>query len=475
MRRGFTHRPQYIEVAATRDMNFGRCDMQQRTAWLAAALVVMTVLPAAAAAPCRTSTPSFERWLEDFKKEAVAEGVSRRVVDSALAGVTSDPAIISKDRGQGVFSQSFLQFAGRMADGYRVGTGSAKLKQHAATLAQAEQQFGVPPQPIVAFWALETDFGANNGNLPVLRSLLTLAYDCRRPDMFREELIYALKVVERGDLSPAEMAGAWAGEIGQTQFSPKAYFKYATDFDGDGRRDLIHSAPDVIASSAKLLAENGWKRGQPWLQEVRVPQSLPWDQADLAIKHPRSQWAKWGVTQANGAALPNDDMPASLLLLMGRNGPAFLAYENFNAFLEWNQSLVYATTAAYLATRLAGAPKVSPGRGAPPVLSAQEVTELQRQLARHGYEVGKIDGKAGLATRAAVKQAQVKLGMPADSYPTVELIARLGGSTGGGTAAAPSPAAPAAAPRPKQASPQAPKQATPQAPKQRAPAPLGQQ
>ncbi len=366
------------------------------------------------AAPCRSNV-GFERWLEDFKKEAVAQGVSRAVADSALAGVTFDPGIVSKDRGQGVFSQSFLQFAGRMADGYRVGTGAAKLKAHAATLARAEQQFGVPGPVIVAFWALETDFGANNGNLPVLRSLLTLAYDCRRPDMFREELIYALKVVQRGDLTPAQMVGAWAGEIGQTQFSPSAYFKYAVDYDGDGRPDLIRSAPDVIASSANLLAKNGWKRGEPWLQEVRVPANLPWDQADLAIKHPRSQWAKC---------------------------PAFLAYENFNAFREWNQSLVYATTAAYLATRLAGAPKAHPGSGAPPTFTAQQVLELQNLLARHGYDVGKADGKLGLSTRAGVKQAQLKFGLPADSYPTAELIARLRG----GTASA-APAAPVAAPK----------------------------
>jgi lytic murein transglycosylase len=395
--------------------------------YVAAILMGSALAQPALAAPCR-SNMSFERWLDDFKKEAVDQGVARNVVDSALAGVAFDPTIVNKDRGQGVFQQSFLQFAGRMADGYRVGTGAAKMKQHAAALARAEQQFGVPPQPIVAFWALETDFGANNGNLPVLTSLLTLAYDCRRPDMFREELIYALKVIQRGDLTPAQMVGAWAGEVGQTQFSPSAYFKYAVDFDGDGRPDLIRSAPDVIASSANLLAKNGWKRGQPWLQEVRVSPNVPWDQADLKIKHPRSQWAKWGVTLANGAPLPNDNLPASLLLLMGRNGPAFLAYENFNAFLEWNQSLVYATTAAYLATRLAGASKVHPGNGTVPALSAQQITQLQNLLTRQGYEVGKVDGKLGLATRAGVKQAQVKFGMPADSYPTAELIARLGGS-----------------------------------------------
>jgi Transglycosylase SLT domain/Putative peptidoglycan binding domain len=296
----------------------------------------------------------------------------------------------------------------------------------------------------------------------VLRSVLTLAYDCRRPDMFREELIYALKVVQRGDLTPAQMVGAWAGEIGQTQFSPSAYFKYAVDYDGDGRADLIHSAPDVIASSANMLAKSGWKRGEPWLQEVRVPANLPWDQADLAIKHPRSQWAKWGVTLANGSALPSDELPASLVLPMGRLGPAFLAYENFNAFREWNQSLVYATTAAYLATRLAGAPKVRPGSGAPPTPTAQQVLELQHLLVRHGYDVGKADGKLGLTTRAAVKQAQLKLGVPADSYPTAELIARLrGGAAAPSAAATPPPrqapraaGQPPAAPRARNPSPQ---------------------
>src|SRR5262245_22804253 len=409
---------------------------RMKTGWLAAMVVGSALTqPAVAAAPCRNDV-GFERWLEDFKRDAVAEGVSRQVADSALAGVTFDPGIVSRDRGQGVFQQSFLQFAGRMADSYRVGTGGAKLKAHAATLARAEQQFGVPGPVIVAFWALETDFGADNGKLPVLRSLLTLAYDCRRPDMFREELIYALKVVQRGDLTPAQMVGAWAGEIGQTQFSPSAYFKHAVDYDGDGRADLIHSAPDVIASSANLLAnEGGWKRGQPWLQEVRVPAELPWDQADLKIKHPRRQWAQWGVRQANGGALPNDDLPASLLLPMGRLGPAFLAYENFNAFLEWNQSLVYATTAAYLAARLAGASRVHPGNGAPPTLSAQQILELQNLLARQGYDAGKIDGKLGLTTRAAIKQAQLKVGLPADSYPTTELIARLGGSPASSAAA----------------------------------------
>ena len=368
---------------------------------------------------------SFERWLAAFSQEAVSQGISRATLAAASPYLTFDPSIVRKDRGQGVFQQSFLEFAGRMA-GSRVGSASAQLKRHAGTLARVEQQFGVPGAVIVAFWALETDYGVNNGTLPVLRSVVTLAYDCRRPAMFREELLYALRVIDRGDLTPATMVGAWAGEIGQTQFSPSAYFKYAVDFDGDGRRDLIHSVPDVLASSANLLAKGGgWRRGEPWLQEVRVPPNLPWDQADLAIKHPRTQWARWGVTQANGAPLPADNLPASLVLPSGRFGPAFLAFKNFDAFLEWNQSLVYATTAAYLATRLTGAPQVYRGNAPAPTLSGQQIQELQQLLTRHGHDVGKVDGKLGLATRKGVKAAQLKFGLPADSYPTAELIARL--------------------------------------------------
>jgi hypothetical protein len=221
------------------------------------------------------------------------------------------------------------------------------------------------------------------------------------------------------------MIGSWAGELGQTQFLPSHYNTHAIDYDGDGRRDLFRSNPDIIASSAKFVAHLGWRRGEPWLEEVLVPERLAWDQADLAIQHPRSKWAAWGVTRVNGAPLPNDTMPASLLLLMGRNGPAFLAYPNFRVYTEWNKSINYATTAAYLATRITGAPPMSRGRGPVETLDEKTVRELQQLLVRRGYDVGEVDGRLGAATRAAVKSAQMKLKLPADSYPTMELIEQL--------------------------------------------------
>jgi lytic murein transglycosylase len=379
---------------------------------------------AAAATGCQTGG-SFERWLEGVKQEAVSQGISRQTLATALPQMTYDAGIVRRDHGQGVFQQNFLQFSDRMVSRDRLSRGPQMMQRHAALFAKVEKQYGVPPQVLTAFWALESDFGADNGKFSILRAVTTLAYDCRRPDFFRTQLFDALRILERGDLTISEMIGDWAGELGPLQFTPSDYYKYAVDFDGDGRRDLVNSVPDLLASGANFLVGLGWKRGEPWLQEVRVPDNLPWDQADLAIQQPRSQWVAWGVRAAHGAALPADTLPASLLLPMGRLGPAFLAYNNFKAFLGWNSAMVYSTTAAYLATRLAGAPPVGRGNGTVVNLDPTQIREMQQLLVRHGFAKIDADGKLGLSTRAGVKAAQMKLGLPADSYPTAELVARL--------------------------------------------------
>ena len=321
--------------------------------------------PAAATRPPAAASPraatchngaNFDRFLADLKQQAIAAGVSQQAIAEASPYLVYEQGIVNRDRGQRVFGQIFTEFAGRMAAPYRMQQGQQRIKTYAAAFARAEKEYGVPPAVIAAFWGLESDFGANMGHLPTLPSLVSLAYDCRRSEMFQNETIAALKIVERGDLSASEMVGSWAGELGQTQFLPTHYFNYAVDYDGDGHRNLLRSPPDVIGSTANYIA-NGlkWRRGEPWLQEVRVPQNLPWDQADLTIKLPRSKWAQFGMTYPDGRPLPNDDMPASLLLPMGRMGPAFLAYANFAAYTEWNNSLIYSTTAGYLASRIAGA------------------------------------------------------------------------------------------------------------------------
>ncbi|WP_243375012.1 lytic murein transglycosylase [Microvirga solisilvae] len=249
----------------------------------------------ASAATCRDPA-GFDKWLGDIEQEAIAQGISPAAVKQALSGVTFDQSIIRKDRGQGVFKQSFEQFAGRMVSPSRLKGGANMLKKHAGTLARIEQRYGVPAPVLVAIWGLETDFGAVKGNLPVIRSVATLAYDCRRTEFFQAHLFDALRIVDRGDLTPAEMRGAWAGEMGQTQFMPSNYVKYAVDFDGDGRADLLHSSADVLASTANYLKGHGWVKGGGW--------------------EPGSQ--------------------------------------NFEAIRAWNKSQVYSRTIAYYATKLAG-------------------------------------------------------------------------------------------------------------------------
>jgi lytic murein transglycosylase len=375
-------------------------------------------------ANCRNTAP-FEGWLDGFRQEARGKGISNATLAAALGGMTLDPGVIQRDRRQGFFAQTFTAFSGKLITPNRIQNGTGRLKQHRELLARIEQQFGVPAPVLVAFWGLESDFGSMMGNLPVLRSLASLAYDCRRPELFRGELLEALRIIDHGDLRPEEMIGSWAGELGQTQFLPTHYMQHAVDYDGDGRRNLLQSVPDVLASTANFIAFLGWQQGQPWLQEVRLTRELPWQEADLAIQHPLETWSGWGVKTADGQPLPTDKPPASLLLPMGRHGPAFLAYPNFQIYLKWNQSLNYSITAAHLADRLAGAPPFDKGNGRVAELSPAEIKELQTLLTRRGYFSGEIDGKVGAATRAGVKAAQLKLGLPADSYPTPELLERM--------------------------------------------------
>lgn len=382
--------------------------------------------PPPAPANCK-NTGTFEGFMAQFRKEAAAEGISQRAISSALDGLTLDQSVISRDRKQGFFSMSFLDFSTKLATGNRVTSGRAQIERNKAAFARVDKEFGVPAAVITGFWALESDFGAGMGKLPILRSLATLAYDCRRGPMFRDELKAALMIIDRGDMGPNEMVGSWAGEIGQTQFLPTRYLEHAIDYDGDGRPNLFQNATDIIGTTANYMTHLGWRRGEPWIEEVRVPAQMPWEESDLTIKNPRSKWAAWGVTKVNGQPLAKDEMPASLLLPMGRLGPAFLAYQNFDVYLQWNQSLNYATTAAYLATRIEGAPVMRKGAEGIPVLGPEDAKELQRQLQKRGFDVGEVDGKLGLKSRQAIKAMQKKFKFPADSYPTPELLAALKG------------------------------------------------
>ena len=242
-------------------MNFRFLTPRRSLPAIALAALVLTSAAPAISAPCGSGT--FEAWLEDFKKEAASKGIAPAAIQAGLAGVTLDNAVLTRDKSQKVFSQTFEEFSGRMIPP-RMTRGSDKLKQYGSVLSRIEQTYGVPPEVIVAIWGLETDFGVNIGKFPTIRSLATLAYDCRRSDTFKAELMDALRIVERGDIAPQDLKGAWAGEIGQTQFMPSSYVKYAVDFDGNGHRDLLRSVPDVLASTANFLAGYGWQKGKDW-------------------------------------------------------------------------------------------------------------------------------------------------------------------------------------------------------------------
>ena len=389
-----------------------------------AGLLAALPAPAVAQSPnCHTAV-SFDRWLADFKKEAAEKGISAAAINAASPYMVYDQRIVNIDRGQRFFSQTFLEFSDKMLPAYRLQTGVAQIRKWQPVFAREEREFGVPPAVITAFWGLESDFGGGQGKDQALKSLTTLAYDCRRSDMFRGHLLDALRIIERGDLRPEEMVGSWAGELGQTQMMPSEYLRDAVDYDGSGRRNLIRSVPDVIGSTGKYLVYLGWKRGEPWLQEVRVPANFKWEEADLSIQHPRAQWVAMGVTLTDGRPLPSDKLPASVVLPMGRFGPTFMAYDNFQVYLKWNNSLMYSLTAAYYATRLDGAASMRRGSDIPKI-SFEETRELQQILARRGYDIGRTDGVLGLKSRSAVREMQIKFGLPADSWPTAELLNRL--------------------------------------------------
>jgi lytic murein transglycosylase len=395
---------------------------KRRTGALLAALLVVAPATAFGQANCR-NTGAFEPWLATFKKEAAAQGISPAAIAAAAPYLVLDQRIINIDRGQRFFAQNFLEISDKMLAGGRLPNGAAQIKKHQALFAREEKEFGVPASVITAFWGLESDFGSGQGKDQSIKSLVTLAYDCRRPEMFRGHLFDALRLIDSGDLRADEMIGSWAGELGQTQMMPSEYMAHAIDYDGDGKRNLIKSASDVIGSTGKYLVHLGWKRGEPWLQEVRVPANLPWKEADLSVQHPRSKWAAWGVTRADGKPLPNDNVPASVVLPVGRFGPAFLAYDNFQAYLKWNQSLNYSLTAAYYATRLDGAPPMNKGSANIPKITFEETRELQELLQKRGYDVGRVDGVLGLKSRVAIRELQIKSGLPADGWPTAELLA----------------------------------------------------
>ncbi len=380
-------------------------------------------LAAATTAQAQSCGGDFGAFVNGLRSEAANRGQDQTLIESFFRGVQRNQAVINADRRQGIFQRPFLDFSRALISQNRMNAGRANYDRHRAVFDRAQRDYGVPPGILLAFWAFETDFGANQGDFNTVNALVTLAHDCRRPELFRPQVFAALEMYRRGMMDPRTTRGAWAGEIGMVQKLPSDIIGYAVDGDGDGRIDLQRSAPDALLSAAAMLRGKGWRANEPWMHEVAIPQGLDLRQTGLRTELSVSQWQQMGVRPTHGS-LPAGNLRASIILPQGHRGPAFMVFHNYRTLFEWNQSFIYVTTAAYFATRLMGAPVYQAGNPEQG-LNQDQMRQLQERLTRRGFDVGGIDGILGANTRAAVQDVQAQLGMPADGWPTPQLLRAL--------------------------------------------------
>lgn len=390
-----------------------------RAALAALALALFTAL-----GPARAQGDDFARFVAGIRADAEARGISRRTVEAAFAGVSGpDADVVARTRRQGEFSRPVWDYlVGAVSPG-RIARGQAQAKRLSATLAAIEAKTGVPRSVVLAFWGVESDFGASAGSLPTIRALASLAYARYRGSLFRDELLAALQILENGDIEPARMVGSWAGAMGQVQFLPSVYLREAVDFDGDGRRDIWRSEADALASIAHYLHSLGWKPGLSWGYEVRLP-----DGFDLSRYRGRlSDFAARGLRRTDGKPLPAEG-EASLFLPGGLGAPVFLITDNFEVIRGYNTSDSYALAVGHLADRLAGGPALAaPWPNGAARLDGPGLKRLQAGLAARGLYDGEQDGRAGPRLREAVRQYQIREGLPADGYARPSILERLEG------------------------------------------------
>jgi membrane-bound lytic murein transglycosylase B len=321
---------------------------------LALATLVATLCLVTAVQAFANPNKDFQAWLKGVREEARGNGISEATLDAALQGVAPIPRVIELDRRQAEFTLTFERYLEITQPPARVAKGQALVAEHRELLNQIEARFGVPGEQLVALWGMESNFGQNMGSFSVVAALATLAYDGRRSAFFRRELMHAFRILEDGHIKPQDMRGSWAGAMGQNQFMPSSFVNNAIDYDGDGRRDIWASAPDVLASAANYLNRAGWRRGQPWGVRVTLPQGFDTTGLTPDVIKPMVEWRAARLTLFNGDALPDQPGEASLIMPGGPTGPAFLAYENFRAIMKWNRAVLFATSAGLLADRLAG-------------------------------------------------------------------------------------------------------------------------
>ncbi len=375
--------------------------------------------------PADPSDPSgFGRWVQDFRAQALASGVSASTYDRAMASARYNSEVVRLDSRQSEFTKPIWDYLDGAVSESRVAQGRQMLARHAGTLSAIESRYGVDKEAVVAIWGMESNFGANRGNTQIISALATLTYDGRRADFFAGQLIDALRIVQAGDVDAQHMVGSWAGAMGHTQFMPGSFLTYAVDFNGDGRRDIWSDDPtDALASTAAYLQRSGWQRGQGWGAEVILPQGFDYAQAGKTIRKSSGAWASMGVRGASGS-LPGGT--GYILVPAGARGPAFFVTDSYDAILKYNTSTSYALGVALLSDRLKGKPGVQQTwpRGDRP-LSSAEKSEMQRLLTAKGFDTGKIDGKIGTDSIEAIKRYQRSRGLVPDGYADTRLLADL--------------------------------------------------
>jgi lytic murein transglycosylase len=367
----------------------------------------------------------FAQWVAAFRASARAEGINEATLRMAFDNVQYLPRVIELDRSQPEFTRTVWDYLDNTVSPQRVALGQDKLLQVRTEADAAARRYGVPPSIVVAIWGMESNYGGNYGSTPTIDALATLGFEGRREDWARRELLAALKILEKGDIDRGHMIGSWAGAMGQTQFLPSNFLAYAVDADGDGRRDIWGSMADVTASTANFLSRSGWQADKPWGVEVRLPAGFDYGRADTSVRQSSGQWAAEGVRTMDGRPLP-EFADGTILLPAGFRGPAFLLGSNFRAILRYNNSTSYALAVGLLSQRLTGGPDVqAPWPRDLGVLSRSQLLEMQTALNQRGFASGMPDGVMGPATRDGIRRYQRSVGLPADGYPTAELLLRL--------------------------------------------------
>ena len=387
----------------------------------------MTALFAGLAlSPANAQSGDFQACLQTIKADAVRQGVPAEVADRAFQGLTPDQKVIDLDSRQPEFSLTYAKYVGSSVSPERIAKGQQKMAQNRALLDAIKGEYGVPPQYIMAFWGLETNYGGYMGDFQVVRSVATLGCMTKRTAFFSNETVQALRILVLDRMTREQLRGSWAGAMGNMQFMPSTFMKWGVDRDGNGKIDLWTSLPDSFASAANYLRGVGFKPGLPSSEEVFLPQGFPLDQADTTIEKPVRAWAAMGVKRAGNAALPNVDDLASITLPAGWRGPAFILYPNFKAVMNWNRSTLYALAVGILAQQIVGGPPVmqsAPADDEP--LSHNTIVDLQSRLAKLGLYTDEADGLLGPKTRSAVRLFQKQVGLPADGHPTPDVVRRL--------------------------------------------------